>query len=566
MITVKSNTMKILKYTLRTLLVIILLAGCSKDVLEENPPNILSGPTILRNYNGFDAALNGLYFLARYSRWQSEKLEMAINGVDNMCSNTRRSDIFWNWTTSNNPSDVDLMQTWQWLYEIINASNTILYYADKDIDWRGGSDTPENNKLRITAEAMALRAWAYRRLTYMWGDVPLVLTMPQAIKTDWERSPVADVRKQAIRDYKFAQQYIPTGASLQGRITKGAVQTLLAEMYLTIGKPDSALYWCDQVINNTAYQLTTARYGVNASDPKGSAFGDMFKEGNQNREQGNKEALWVFQFELYNTIDKQGHQLSRSEVGTYNSIKVKGTDGKDVAPIQYTVGRGGRGKSYFAPTKWWIDSYELKKDDRAQNYILRTSFRLQTQTENNVGYAGTGSLKADILPAGYNYGDTVWCKWTKDITAANKAVVDWPYSRKAEGTSTVDVQADFAWTDQIYIRLADTYLLRAEAKFKLNNLQGAADDINVIRNRSKATPITSAQVTMDYILDERSRELFIEEERRMTLLRTGKWFTRTQLYNKFGGERITLRDTIFPIPQDVIDANLTKPFPQNPGY
>ena len=45
-------------------------------------------------------------------------------------------------------------------------------------------------------------------------------------------------------------------------MTKGACQTLLAEMYLTVGKPDSALYWCDQVINNTAYKLTTARYGV----------------------------------------------------------------------------------------------------------------------------------------------------------------------------------------------------------------------------------------------------------------------------------------------------------------
>jgi hypothetical protein len=75
-----------------------------------------------------------------------------------------------------------------------------------------------------------------------------------------------------------------------------------------------------------------------------------------------------------------------------------------------------------------------------------------------------------------------------------------------------------------------------------------------------------ALVTIDYILDERSRELFIEEERRMTLLRTRKWFERTQKYNKFGGELITLRDTIFPIPQDVIDANLTKPFPQNPGF
>jgi len=559
-ITVKLNKMKILNYTIRVVLVIILLAGCSKDVLEENPPNILSGPTILKNYNGFEAALNGLYHLARYARWQSEKLENALNGVDNMCSNSRRSDIFWNWTTSNNPSDDDLLETFQWLYEIVNASNTIIYYADTDIDWRGGADTPENNKLRVVAEARAIRGWAYRRLAYSWGDVPLVITMPQGLKTDWERTPVAEVRKAVISDYKFAQEYIPTEASLQGRITKGAVQTLLAEMYLTVGKPDSALYWCNQVINNPAYVLTTERYGVFLDDPTGSAFGDMFKEGNQNREQGNKEALWVFQFELYNSIDEQGHQLSRSEVGSYNSIKVGG-----IAPIQYTFERGGRGKSYFAPTKWWIDSYE-ETDDRAQNYILRTSFRLQTEAENNTGYTGTGKLPADKLPAGYNYGDTIWCNWDEDITAERYKVNDWPYSRKAEGTSTVDVQADFAWTDQIYIRLADTYLLKAEAQHKLGDATSAAETINVIRNRSHATPITEADVNIDYILDERSRELFIEEERRMTLLRTHKWFERTQLYNKFGGEKITLRDTIFPIPQDVIDANLTKPFPQNPGF
>ncbi len=548
------------------MLAVILLAGCSKDVLEENPPNILSGPTILKNYNGFEAALNGLYNLARYARWQSEKLENALNGVDNMTSNARRSDIYWMWTTSNNSSDEDLKQTWQWLFEMINASNTIIYYADKDVDWRGGSDTPENNKLRVVAEARAIRGWAYRRLAYMWGDVPLSLTLVQGIKTDWERTPVAEVRRAVISDYKFAQEYVPTEASLKGRITKGAVQTLLAEMYLTVGKPDSALYWCNQVINNGSYSLTTQRYGVLLDDPTGSAFGDMFKEGNQNYQTGNHEVLWVFQFEMFNSIDEQGHQLSRAEVGTYNSIKVKGTDGVSVAPIQYTVERGGRGKSYFAPTKWWVDSYE-KTDDRAQNYILRTSFRLQTEEENNVGYIGTGKLPADIPPAGYNFGDTIWCHWDKDITSSRNKVNDWPYSRKAEGTSTVDVQEDFGWTDQIYIRLADTYLLRAEAQMKLNNLSAAMADINTIRGRSHATLVTDPNtITIDYILDERSRELFIEEERRMTLLRTHKWYERTKAHNFYGGEKITLRDTIFPIPQDVIDANLTKEFPQNPGY
>jgi hypothetical protein len=50
------------------------------------------------------------------------------------------------------------------------------------------------------------------------------------------------------------------------------------------------------------------------------------------------------------------------------------------------------------------------------------------------------------------------------------------------------------------------------------------------------------------------------------LLRTHKWFERTNANNHFGGENIVRRDTLFPIPQAVIDANITKAMPQNPGF
>ena len=60
--------------------------------------------------------------------------------------------------------------------------------------------------------------------------------------------------------------------------------------------------------------------------------------------------------------------------------------------------------------------------------------------------------------------------------------------------------------------------------------------------------------------------MILEEDRRFTLLRTNKWLERTRLYNKFGGELIAERDTLFPIPQDVIDANLTSTMSQNPGW
>jgi hypothetical protein len=229
-----------------------------------------------------------------------------------------------------------------------------------------------------------------------------------------------------------------------------------------------------------------------------------------------------------------------------------------VQPLQITFERGGRGKAYTAPTKWFMEIYE-KKDDRFSNHAVRQWFILNTADQNT-------PAKADKLPEGYAYGDTIKLNWTVPLDAATWERNNWPFSRKHEGSIPDDVASDFNYDDYIVLRLADTYLLKAEAQFKLNDPDGAAETINIIRRRSNASEIGAGDVTIDFILDERSRELFNEEYRRYTLLRTKKWFERTKAHNFFGGEKITQRDTLFPIPQSVIDANLTSPMPQNPGF
>ena len=159
-------------------LVSLLLAGCNEEYLEEAPPNLFSSELLLQNYDGFEAALNGLYNIARHARWQSEKIENAINGVDNFCSNRGRSDIYYLWGPLNSPDDEDLAEIWAWLYEVVYSANNLITFAEgEDIDWRGGGVGAEENKNRIVAEATALRAWAYRRLAYSWGDVPLTLSL-----------------------------------------------------------------------------------------------------------------------------------------------------------------------------------------------------------------------------------------------------------------------------------------------------------------------------------------------------------------------------------------------------
>jgi hypothetical protein len=124
------------------------------------------------------------------------------------------------------------------------------------------------------------------------------------------------------------------------------------------------------------------------------------------------------------------------------------------------------------------------------------------------------------------------------------------------------------------MRVAETYLLRAEAYFRKGDRVNAAADINIIRARAKARAIQSSDVTEDFILDERSRELVVEEPRLRTLIRMGRLVDRVRTYNSApsvvngpsAGRTIKDHNRYWPIPQKVIDANTGAKFEQNPGY
>jgi len=573
----------------------LFFVGCSKDMLDEKPPNLITTETLYTNLSGFETGLNGLYATARLIRrglWDGGQYnkdyligEFLVSGNDNVIANSENSSggysrIAVSFRNELTPNTYFITGVFNWLYQIVNAANTIITETAKPtIDWSGAGGTKDENKNRVIGEARAVRAWAYRHLSNGWGDVPLVLneSLGSTIKTDWERTPVADVRKQIISDLLFAEKNIPVDPALQGKITRGAVQHYLADMYLTIDKPDSALYWANAVINTPQYKLITARYGVNASKP-GVPFMDMFTDGNVNRNQGNTEALWVHQF-AYQVIGGGGVNTIDIYACRYEQLKVGA-----VAPLISTVERGGRGSTrasfsqfalylYKRPDPTPITKHDilhwrqnvvgdgrLWPDDRMSPYVIRWFYRLNNATDN-APYA------SDKLPSGYHYGDTIWTSWTTPILYGNRPVLNWPWSRKiAIGVNPQAPNTGESYGNQIIVRLAETYLIKAEAQFKLNDMAGAAATINVIRARAHADPITASNVTLDFILDERSRELAFEEDRRWTLLRTNKWIERTQLYNTNGGAYITDRDKLFPIPQTVIDANLTKIMPQNPGY
>ncbi len=555
--------MKTIKLLLYINAIILLFAGCEENLLDEDPPNIVTSTSLFVDYNGFEIALNGLYAEVRKEKeplsGSATVQQMTMNGTDVLVTNHRSSGfatIAMRWEDVNNPSEPFFAEVFTWLYSIVNAANVIIDEAEnrEGVNWRNGPGSEEFNKNLVIAEARALRAWAYRHLTYGWGDVPLNLTPSSGtqIRADWTRTPVGEVRNQMIADWEFAEQHIPVEPRQAGTLTKGAIQHYLAEIYLAIDDPEEALNWANKAIDTPEYQIVTERYGVNASAP-GVVIMDMFTNGNINRNEGNTEALWVFNFEN-NTIGGGGdHNTRRDHHSRYVSIRIDG-----VSPFQVTEDRGGRGFGRNSLTKWAIENFE-PSDDRGSPYALRKFFILRDATEN-------APAPADNLPPGYAYGDTIFLDTSEDISVDNQGVVAWPWCRKVDWANPTDVGGSPSFKDFLYLRLGETYLLKAEAQLKLNQPGEAAETINVLRRRANASEISAGDVTLDFILDERARELMTEEHRRYTLLRTGKWLERTRLYNNNGGQLIVERDRLFPIPQVVIDANLGEEMEQNPDY
>ena len=133
----------------------------------------------------------------------------------------------------------------------------------------------------------------------------------------------------------------------------------------------------------------------------------------------------------------------------------------------------------------------------------------------------------------------------------------------------------------IMMRLGETYLIAAEAAWKAGNSNDAAAMINVLRTRaafrSTNTPeqnqaaaaamqITAADVNLDFILDERTRELYGEWMRWYDLVRTQSLADRLARYNPISAFNPT-RDILRPIPQSQINLVTTGPkYPQNNGY
>jgi hypothetical protein len=309
----------------------------------------------------------------------------------------------------------------------------------------------------------------------------------------------------------------------------------------------------------------TTRFG-SLKNQSGDVFYDLFRVGNQNRKGGNTEAIWVAQFE----VDILGGVLSSTNLGgnvlervhapaVFTLTDPNGKRGS--AGSLSNLNSGGRGVSFMRPTKYmeqtvWVEDFTGDIRNSKFNYVRDFKYDEPSSAwfdSSAVKYPGP-NLKAESWR---------WYPWISKVTTPGQHP-DNLYANKATGLLTNG--AGSTYSDQYYMRLAETYLIRAEAYLGKGNLAKAADDINMLRNRAKAKPVLAGEVTIDYILDERARELSFEEDRRLTLARLGKVVERVRKYNDLNNSNILDHHGLWPIPAREIEANINGKLEQNPGY
>ena len=541
---IKSNV----KTTFLFIGVIIGLFSCSKDLLKEKPLSSLNADLTLTSKAGFEAYLVGLVAQAREEYTQDDNTYFITNfpGTDVGEDAGAEYYTYRNWISYLTPVTPEVRTNWNWAYtKMIPQANTIIVYANKENLKDIWANEAEKNA--VIAEARFFRGYTYNFLANLYGGVPIVDTISNSPKFDYQRATRKQVYEFAKADLEFASKWLPVTvpADHEGRIVKAAADHLLSEVNISLGNYDSAIASANAVINSGLYHLMTERFGTQKDKP-GDVYSDLFADGNQNRSSGNFESIYVWQIEDY-TEGGGGTRDGNAAVRNMAPflVHIKDPDGVTGFIPTDSLGRGVgrvRGTNYLIYDVWNNDGGDM----RNSQYNFRRRFYY-----NN--------------PQSAYFGQLVGPRATAEDTLRSM----YPYPRKIEGSPWHSSNTSGRTSKDVYVyRLAETYLLRAEAYFRNGDMQKAADDINAVRVRSHADPITAGEVSLDFILDERARELMYEEPRRRTLIRMGLLVERVRKYGLLESSRNTIQDynNLWPIPQEAIDANFGAELKQNPGY
>ncbi|WP_289042091.1 RagB/SusD family nutrient uptake outer membrane protein [uncultured Zobellia sp.] len=592
-----------LKNLIRFFLVALFVPiSCSKDFLDQEPKSFFTPENALNTPEGLNAilsqALTGIRgeFYGDGAPMITENIfsEVSIEGTTDKAGPAQDLNAQILPDANNNSSNTNKIN-WYWesFYEGIKFANTVIDRLD-DAEFESAEQRAD-----ILGRALFHRAYRYYRLTHQFGDIPLVLEEISGPKLDFVSTERDVVLRKIQEDLNMAATMVNEVAP-GGEVTRGAVLHLLTKVNLALGDFDAAITSASQIIDGGQYALMTERFGINANDDSKDVTWDLHRVENKSIP-GNTEGILVAIDRLEfreqgatgggTSIQRQAVPLWWRFINTPDGQNGMSDSPEAEINLVTDIGRGigrNRGTNYSTKEIW-----EDANDD--QRHKLGNWYDMEDLVYNapslkEAGNSFYGKNLELYLPDGTPLCSDTIRNWY-GFPQYKFLVPDPTATRPAGGHG-----------DWYVYRIAETYLLRAEAYFWNNNNALAARDINAVRQRAEADPITATDVNIDMILDERARELYYEESRKTELTRiayifakTGRtayngksynldnfsqdnfWYDRimdvTDFYNVPGlktifGVSFTMSPyhVLWPIPASAINANTQGRINQNEGY
>ncbi len=496
-----------IKYITLALTLSFVAVSCKKDFLELNPRGTALEDNFYKNESEVYQGLIAVYDVMQWGTSGGYTMKMPLLSAasdDCLAGGSDASDQP-NWVAYDNfKMDARIgpqAGLWSKNYTGINRANLILSKIEKSTTLSAGF------KSRVTAEAKFLRAYFYFDLVRFFENVPLITTvLPTAdLYTQVQVGP-DQIYAQVERDLRDAFPNLPVTLpdGEKGRISQGAGKALLGKVLLyqnnnaKMAEAASLFEDVNKVGNAYGYKLLPV-------------FADIFKPDNK----FNSESIL---------------EIPHSNLAAWGDWGwINGGEG-NVAP-QFVGMNSYNGDTYssgwgFCPVT--LDLVNALKDDpRFSATIIDGKALIAAGGSYDPRYQNTDYFIKKYAPL------------KAFRSGSGTAELNWPIN-------------------EIEIRLADTYLMEAEALVRGGGNAGRAQELlDAVRQR---VGLTTVPVTLDNIYNERRLELATEGHRFFDLVRSGR--AETVLgpsgYTKGKSERL-------PIPQQEID--LTKGvIKQNPGY
>lgn len=547
---------------------ILLISSCSKDFLKPDPLSFYEPTATFSTESGLMAAMAiSDRHLKLY--WATDHNEMLTLGTEYIFSElmvasatdkrNMLADVANMLTPTSETSYQNLDRTnsiwylWEETYKGIMYANTIIQFVDQV------EELDENTRNAYKGRAYFHRAFRYMALVFQFGDVPLVTKVLEVPKQNYRSTKREAILQMLIQDLEFAVKWVPEqqDIDLTGMVNKGACRMLLTKCYLAIGEYEKAKEQTDILIDQSSYSLMQDNFGTfnEGGEPETwkitrNVIWDLHRPENKLLATNNEVIMgmpnrgaeaesfvkmltmrilypFVFDNRIQTKDGKQALLNIRRNHEDYDS--------------NYDYMRAfGRGIATFRPTYFhthsvWqvngvMDKTDLRHNSEVGNWVRMEDYKVNNKESSEFGKPLTlFNPENDALLC----SDTIR-RWF-DVPHYKLYLDDPVNEANITGSDGLRGATNGGNADWYLYRLAEAYLLRAEAKYYMNpNDPTIKDDLNIIRQRAQASELYQGTVTIGDIMDERARELYWEEWRNVELTRVSLCLARSGQPDEWG--------------------------------